>query len=208
MARQRSTTGDFSGVQGRGDINLEVDNRAFIEMLDRLRYENLVRTSDIRKVFAKVAKPVKKDVQQGYLGAVKSDRRKAVKGVRVITLKKGQGVVVGLLNPRKASGAMAVPERPKGGRSGIRRNRSRSKRTNQVDGYQGADRSFLLRIVNQGTKNGPRKAGTRGTLRKTANRGELTGKPFFQRAESGMRRASQALGTELGKIIEKKTKEK
>jgi hypothetical protein len=206
MARQRSFTGNFSGVQGTGDVNLQVDNREFVAMLERLQYENLVKSSDIRKVFAKVAKPVKVSVQQGARSAMRSDPRKAWKAVRVITLKGGKGVVVGLLNPRKAGNAMSVPSKATGGKSGIRRHRKRSARTNQVDGYQGADRAWLLRIVNQGTVNGPREAGTRGTLKKTANRGELTAKRFFDRAEAGMKQASQSLASELGKIIEKRMK--
>jgi hypothetical protein len=205
MARQRSYTGNFGGVQGRFDVNLEVDNREFVEMLDRLRYEQLVKTSDVRKVFAKVAKPVKQSVQQGFRASVKSDRRKAWKGVRVITLKGGKGVIVGLLNPRKAGNAMAVGSRSTGGRSGIRRNRKRSARTNQVDGYRGADRSFILRMHNQGTDS--RLAGTRDGNMKVANRGRLTAKKFFDRAEVGMRKASQSLAQELGKIIEKRMKE-
>ena len=204
MARQRSYTGNFSGVQGTGDVNLQVDNRDFVEMLDRLRYENLVKSSDVRKVFAKVAKPVKQSVQQGARSFMKKDPRKAWKGVRVITLKGGKGVVVGLLNPRKAGNAMAVGSNSTGGKSGIRRKRKRSARTNQVDGYQGADRSFILRMHNQGTES--RMAGTRDGNMKAANRGRLTAKRFFDRAASGMQRASQQLSVELGKIIEQKSK--
>lgn len=204
MAKQRSFTGDFRGVQGRFDVNLSVDNREFVEMCDRLRYEGLVRSADIRKVFARVAKPVKVDVQRAARSVLGSDRRKAWKGVRVITLKKGKGVVVGLLNPRKAGNAMAVGGNSTGGRSGIRRKRKRSARTNQVDGYQGADRSFILRMHNQGTDT--RMAGTRDGNMKTANRGRLTARRFFDRAEAGMQRASQSLAQELGKIIEQKSK--
>ena len=204
MAKLRSFTGDFRGVQGRFDVNLSVDNREFVEMCDRLRYEGLVRSADIRKVFARVAKPVKVDVQRAARSVLGRDRRKAWKGVRVITLKKGQGVVVGLLNPRKAGNAMAVGGNSTGGRSGIRRKRKRSARTNQVDGYQGADRSFILRMHNQGTDT--RMAGTRDGNMKTANRGRLTARRFFDRAEAGMQRASQSLAQELGKIIEQKSK--
>ena len=204
MARQRSYTGNFGGVQGRFDVNLEVDNREFVEMLDRLRYENLVKTSDVRKVFAKVAKPVKQSVQQGFRASVKSDRRKAWKGVRVITLKGGKGVIVGLLNPRKAGNAMSVGGNSTGGRSGIRRKRKRSARTNQVDGYQGADRSFILRMHNQGTE--IRFAGTRDGNMRRAKRGVLTAKRFFDRAEAGMKQASRSLAQELGKIIENRAK--
>ena len=204
MARQRSYTGNFSGVQGVGDVNLSVDNREFVEMCDRLRYEGLVRSADIRKVFARVAKPVKVDVQRAARSVLGRDRRKAWKGVRVITLKKGKGVVVGLLNPRKAGNAMAVGGNSTGGRSGITRKRKRSARTNQVDGYQGADRSFILRMHNQGTDT--RMAGSRDGNMREANRGRLTARKFFDRAEAGMQRASQSLAQELGKIIEQKSK--
>ena len=203
MARQRSYTGNFSGVQGRFDVDLQVDNTQFVEMLERLKYDEMVRTSDIRKVFAKVAKPVKKTVQQGARAAMKSDPRKAWKGVRVITLKGGKGVVVGLLNPRKAGKASGY-SKTKGGRSGIIRNRTQSKRTIAMEGYQGADRSFILRMLNQGTDT--RMAGTRGTLKKPANRGILTARRFFDRAEPAMKKASESLATELGKIIEKRAK--
>lgn len=204
MARQRSYTGNFSGVQGVGDVNLSVDNREFVAMCERLRYEGLVRSADIRKVFARVAKPVKVDVQRAARSVLGRDRRKAWKGVRVITLKKGQGVVVGLLNPRKAGNAMAVGGNSTGGRSGITRKRKRSARTNQVDGYQGADRSFILRMHNQGTDT--RMAGSRDGNMREANRGRLTARKFFDRAEAGMQRASQSLAQELGKIIEQKSK--
>lgn len=204
MARQRSYTGNFSGVQGVGDVNLSVDNREFVEMCDRLRYEGLVRSADIRKVFARVAKLVKVDVQRAARSVLGRDRRKAWKGVRVITLKKGKGVVVGLLNPRKAGNAMAVGGNSTGGRSGITRKRKRSARTNQVDGYQGADRSFILRMHNQGTDT--RMAGSRDGNMREANRGRLTARKFFDRAEAGMQRASQSLAQELGKIIEQKSK--
>lgn len=206
MAR-RSKTGNFSGVQGSFDVNLQADNTEFIAMLERLKYDNLLKTSDLRAVFAKVAKPVKTDVQRAARASMRKDPRKAWKGVRLITLKKGKGVVVGLLDPRKAGNAMAVPQRPTGGKSGIRRNRKRSERTNQVDGYQGADRSFILRMLNQGTVERNAFVGSNIRNRGTkANRGKLSAKRFFDRAEAGMRRANDALAQELGKIIEKKSK--
>ena len=203
MAGKRSVTGNFSGVQGRFDINLSIDNTEFVEMCERLRYKGLVRSADIRKVFARVAKPVRVDVQRAARSVLGRDRRKAWKGVRVITLKKGKGVVVGLLNPRKA-GNFGIPPKPTGGKSGIRRHRKRSDRTNKVDAYQGADRSFILRMHNQGTQ--IRFAGTRDGNMRRAKRGVLTKKPFFDRAEAGMKQASKSLAAELGKIIENRSK--
>jgi hypothetical protein len=75
-----------------------------------------------------------------------------------------------------------------------------------VEGYFGKDRAWILRIINQGTVNGPRVAGKRGTLKKEANRGELTAKKFFNAAEPAMKQAERQLATELGKIIENVSK--
>lgn len=203
MAGKRSYTGNFGGVQGRFDVNLSVDNSEFVEMCERLQYANIVKSSDIRKVFAKVAKQVKKTVQQAARASMNKDPRKSWKGVRVITLKGGKGVVVGLLNPRKA-GNFGIPPKPNGGKSGIRRHRKRSDRTNQVDAYQGADRSFILRMHNQGTE--IRFAGTRDEAMRRAHRGKLTARRFFDRAEPAMKQAVGQLTTELGKIIEKRVR--
>lgn len=202
---QRSYTGDFGGVRGRFDVNLSADNRAFVAMCERLRYEGLAKDGDIRRAFRAVMKPVRRTVTQAAKGAMRQDPRKAWKGVRVITLKKGQGVVIGLLNPRKA-GKTVAPAPANGGKSGIRRKRKRSKRTNAVDSYMGADRSFILRMVNQGTT--VRFAGTRSRGMKRAHRGKLTAKRFFDRAEPALRQAVPRLGEELMKIIEKKAKKK
>lgn len=208
MARQRSYTGNFSGVQGRFDINLSIDNTEFVEMCERLRYEGLVRSADIRKVFARVAKPVRVDVQRAFRSLVKSDPRKTWMGVRVITLKKGKGVVVGLLNPRKASGKKYTDRYYiRGGKSGIIRNRDVSRKTIANSEYFGSDRSFILRMLNQGTKKRIANVYDNAlTRRSEANRGALTALRFFDRAEAGMQRASQSLAQELGKIIEQKSK--
>lgn len=176
-------------------------------MLDRLVYSKMVETNDIRKVFRKVMAPVRKVVQDAAKGAIPNDPREAWKGVRVITLKKGAGAVVGLLNPYGGIKSSGIYRKPRGGRSGIIRHRAKSDRTKQVEGYFGKDRAWILRILNQGTVNGPRMAGTRGTLKKKANRGELTAKKFFNAVEPAMKQAEKNLAVELGKIIDKVQKE-
>lgn len=191
---------------GTGDVDMSVDYRDVVLMLDRLVYAKMVETNDIRKVFRKVMTPVRKAVQAAakqYLGA---DPREAWKGVRVITLKKGAGAVVGLLNPYKR-GAPTAYVKPRGGRSGITRNRAISDRTRTVEGYAGKDRAWILRIVNQGTD--ARFAGTRGTLKKKAYRNAITGKKFFASASgAAMKQAEAALAKELGKIIDNVQKKK
>lgn len=193
--------------QGAFDVDFSIENKEVLLMLDRLVYSKMVETNDIRKVFRKVMAPVRKVVQNAAKGAIPNDPREAWKGVRVITLKKGAGAVVGLLNPYGGIKSSGIYRKPRGGRSGIIRHRAKSDRTKQVEGYFGKDRAWILRIINQGTVNGPRMAGTRGTLKKEANRGELTAKKFFNAAEPAMKQAEKNLAVELGKIIDKVQKE-
>ena len=192
-----------SGYRGAFDVDLSVDNRELVKTLDNLVFEKLVKTNDIRKVFRKVMNPVKKTVQSSAKSAIPNDPRKASQGVRLITLKKGAGAVVGLLDPFKVS-SFRLYRKPKGGESGITRKRAISERTRQVEAYYGKDRAFILRFINQGTD--ARFAGTRGTLKKKAYRGSLTGKKFFRSAEPAMKLAAQNLAKELGTIIEKASK--
>lgn len=187
---------------GVGDVDMSVDYKDVVLMLDRLVYAKMVEQKDIRKVFRKVMAPLRKAVQNAAKAAMPNDPRQAWKGVRVITLKKGAGAVVGLLDPNGSARSSVLYRKPRGGRSGILRNRAKSDRTRQVEGYHGKDRAWILRIVNQGTVNGKRYAGTRGTLKKEANRGTLTAAKFFRAAEPAMKQAEQMLGKELERIIE------
>lgn len=190
-------------TKGAFDGDLSVDNRELVSMLERLVYQEIVKTNDIRKVFRKVMTPVRKAAQAGAKAAIPNDPREAWRAVRVITLKKGAGAVAGLLNPYSVS-TMRLFAKPKGGKSGIIRKRAISKHTRQTESYYGKDRAFILRILNQGTEE--RKAGTRGTLKKEANRGTITAKKFFRCVEQPMKQAEQELAKELGAIIEKATK--
>lgn len=191
---------------GTGDVDMSVDYGDVVLMLDRLVYARMVETNDIRKVFRKVMAPVRKAVQSAAKQNLGTDPREAWKGVRVITLKKGAGAVVGLLNPYKR-GAPTAYMKPRGGRSGIMRNRQKSDRTRMVEGYTGKDRAWILRIVNQGSES--RMAGTRGTLKKEANRGAITAKKFFGSVSApAMKQAEASLAVELGKIIDNVQKKK
>lgn len=173
-----------------------------VQTLDRLKYENIVKTKDVNKVFRQVMKPVKQRVQSAAKQAIPHDPRKSWKAVRVITLKKGAGAVVGLLNPRKA-GKKSTYQKPRGGKSGILRDRRKSQRTVTVESYQGADRAWLLRIVNLGNFKSRRLAGKRGTLKTEADRGDIIGKHFFRAVEAPMKAAERELAKELGNLIKK-----
>ena len=190
-------------TRGAFDVDMSVDNRELVLMLDRLVYQELVKANDIRKAFRKVMTPVRKTAQAAAKSAIPNDPRNAWQGVRVITLKKGAGAVVGLLNPYSVT-SMRLYSKPKGGKSGIPRKREISKHTKQTESYFGKDRAFILRFINQGTD--ARFTGTRGTLKKKAYRGNLTGKKFFRSTEPAMKIAEQNLAKELGTIIEKASK--
>ena len=108
--------------------------------------------SVIRKVLGEVRAKLSKDATSGL--DIKSDPRKAYKAVRYSIYKRLFGGQVNILQSRRA-GAMKLYEPPRKGTSdplGRGGNRAlRSKRTENMMSYQGKDRGFILRFLNQGT---------------------------------------------------------
>ena len=106
----------------------------------------------IRKVLGEARAKLSKDATSGL--QMKSDPRKAYKAVRYAVYKKIFGGQVNILQSRKA-GSMKLYEPPRKGTSDPRGrggNRAlRSKRTENIMSYQGKDRGFILRFLNQGT---------------------------------------------------------
>lgn len=106
----------------------------------------------IRKVLGEARANLSKDATIGL--DMKSDPRKAYKAVRYAVYKRLLGGQVNILQSRKA-GAMSLYEPPRKGTSnpnGRGGNRvARTKRTEDIMSYQGKDRGFILRFLNQGT---------------------------------------------------------
>lgn len=103
----------------------------------------------IRKVLGEARANLSKDATSGL--DMKSDPRKAYKAVRYAVYKRIFGGQVNILQSRKA-GAMSLYEPPKKGLPKRGGNRAlRSKRTTEIMSYQGKDRGFILRFLNQGT---------------------------------------------------------
>ena len=103
----------------------------------------------IRKVLGEARSKLSKDATSGL--QMKSDPRKAYKAVRYAVYKRLFGGQVNILQSRKA-GAMNLYEPPKKGLPKRGGNRVlRSKRTTDIMSYQGKDRGFILRFLNQGT---------------------------------------------------------
>lgn len=106
----------------------------------------------IRKVLGEARANLSKDATSGL--DMKSDPRKAYKAVRYAVYKRLLGGQVNILQSRKA-GSMSLYEPQRKGTSdpkGRGGNRvTRTKRTEDIMSYQGKDRGFILRFLNQGT---------------------------------------------------------
>ena len=106
----------------------------------------------IRKVLGEARAKLSKDATSGL--QMKSDPRKAYKAVRYAVYKQLFGGQVNILQSRKA-GSMSLYEPQRKGTSdpkGRGGNRViRTKRTENIMSYQGKDRGFILRFLNQGT---------------------------------------------------------
>lgn len=109
-------------------------------------------------------------------------------------------------NRRFSSRTRIVPE-PDGGKSGIRRPRSVSKRTKELREYYGPDRSFVLRVLESGRDvymahaegaMGPGSKATHGRRGAIAPRNW-----FFHSMRSDMEQAAQHLGYTLTTAVEK-----
>lgn len=104
----------------------------------------------IRKILGKARANLQNDAASGL--RMDSDPRKAYKAVRFAVYKRIFGGQVNILQPRKAGkGHLYEPPRTlrPGQRGGNRVLRSR--RTTDLMSYEGKDRSFVLRFLNQGT---------------------------------------------------------
>lgn len=109
-------------------------------------------------------------------------------------------------NRGRISSKRRVDMRPVGGKSGIIRERSIRKRTEDINEYYGPDRHFILRFLNEGTDvrvatpEGPTGRGSRATY---GNRSNITAKGFFHTLRTDMEQAAQQLGETLIGRVEK-----
>lgn len=104
----------------------------------------------IRKVMGEVRAAMQKSAQTDI--GMNSDPRKAYKAVRYAVYKRIFGGQVNILQSRKASShrsSYEPPRKPLPRRGGNRM--ARSQRTQDMMGYEGADRGFVLRFLNAGT---------------------------------------------------------
>ena len=174
-------------------------------------FEKRLRSA-IRKILGEVRASLSNDAKTGL--GMKSDPRHAYKAVRYAVYKKILGGQENIITPRRAgSGISGYEPVRKGsmGRGGNRR--TRSERTKQLMGYEGRDRGFILRFLNDGmTKKNPRTIRfTPNERRKvdkwnkhpnTGNRGSITARNWFgPRSQRELERASGRIQELIDKII-------
>lgn len=103
----------------------------------------------IRATLAKVRKALQNDAKVGL--RMDSDPRKAYKAVRMAVYRRIFGGQVNILQSKKAgSGRYYEPPRHPSHRGGNRM--KQSARTRQMMSYEGSERGFILRFLNQGTE--------------------------------------------------------
>ena len=128
---------------------------AFERKIERLKTTNPGFEKRLRDVIRKVLKQARDELSkkaESGLG-MKSDPRHAYRAVRYAVYKRIFGGQVNILQSRKAHSPNSYePQRKlrEGQRGGNRR--LRSKRTDKVMHYEGMDRGFILRFLNNGTQ--------------------------------------------------------
>ena len=138
-----------------------------LEGLSDLRTDSKRMRSDLRKIIRTVLAEARKAMSQDARGILPNDPRKAYQAVRHSVYKRVLGGQVNILQKSRAGGRMSIARPPRTLRPGQRggNRRKRSARTNQVDGYIGSDRGFILRFLNAGTVERETRYGRRGSIR-------------------------------------------
>ena len=181
-------------------INLEFDNAVVMRqkaVLESMLVSNPDTAANIRKLITQEIAKARAAISQSAKGEMASDPRQAYKAVRRSVYKSILGGQVNIFNPRggaSSSGSSFVKARKLDNhphqRGGNRR--KRSARTDQVDGYVGKDRGFILRFVNSGISK-PRQT-------RYGNRGVIAARNWL--ATSGQREL-EAAAERLSAIIDK-----
>ena len=119
----------------------------------------------IREEMKEAAKRLREDARDPSV--MKSDPRHAYKAVKSTVYRKILGGNVSILNRRKAGARYQLIRERKIDKNPHQRGgnrRPRSQRTEAIETYYGADRSFVLRFLNSGTAERITKYGARGAI--------------------------------------------
>lgn len=140
------------------DINKTFEVTGLAELtkkLDALLTNNPRMEKKIRAIIGKALKKAEKKMES-YIdtSVLRNDPRHAAKAVRYTVYRRILGGNLNILHGKsRGESTSYTPDRhPSKGRGGNRK--SRSDRTIRMEGYEGADRSFILRFQNAGARKG------------------------------------------------------
>ena len=158
----------------------------------------------IRKVLLAARREISGRIKDGDY--MKSDPRQAYKAVKSAVYRRILGGNVSILNKRRAGKRGPVPPivhkletqvNSKGTHRGGNR-MPRSRRTEDLLTYQGADRGFILRFLNAGT-------GDRNSH--IGHRGAISARSFFaDSSQQAMQKAAEELDALIERLIEQEMK--
>ena len=204
-------------VEKNGAITIEgIDelNRKLEQMKTQgTDFEKRLREA-IRKILGAARAELRKDAADGL--QMESDPRHSYKAVRYAVYKRIFGGQVNILQSRRAGNRTNYePERTLNVSKRGGNRRTRSARTRDVMSYEGVDRGFILRFLNDGmTKTNPRTINfTENDRRKvdkwnkhpnTGNRGAIKARNWFGGASL---RELEAVAGEMQELIDKVIKE-
>ena len=179
------------------DTIVEIENNVRLDMLLTHNREMDKKLNDLtKKVIRKARGELVKNARVGF--DMDSDPRSAYRAIKSTVYRRIKGGNVSILAKRRAS-SKRFPLPPT--------TRTRSKRTEQLLSYYGADRGFILRFLNNGTQ--PRAVkginGRRGfkSPDATGDRGQIKGRNWFGHAsQAEMERAAAELEKMIDELIQ------
>ena len=166
--------------------------------LESLLMSNPEMEKKVQGLIRKVLLAARRTISGDAKGMMKNDPRQAYKAVKSAVYRRILGGNVSILNKRKAGKRGPVPPvvhqletrvNSKGNHRGGNR-MPRSRRTEDLLTYQGADRGFILRFLN---------AGTEGRESRIGNRGSISARNFF---ENSSQKAMEQAAAQLDALIE------
>ena len=171
--------------------------------LESLLMSNPEMEKKVQGLIRKVLLASRKEISTAASGKIKNDPRQAYKAVKTAVYRRILGGNVSILNKRKAGKRGPVPPvvhqletrvNSKGNHRGGNR-MPRSRRTEDLLTYQGADRGFILRFLNAGTSDRESRIG---------NRGSISARNFFENSsQKAMEQAAAQLDTLIEDLIKK-----
>ena len=178
-----------------------IQTEGFVEQrkeLEQLLMTNPSMEKAVQDIMRKVLSSARSKMTAAARQAMDTDPRQAYKAVRTMVYRQILGGNINILNKKRAGSASSSYQPTRTLRPGQRggNRRPRSQRTNQVDGYMGSDRGFILRFVNNGTAQRDTKYGNRGAIRAR--------NWFGNSSQSAMEEAAAQFATMIDQLIKDK----